>query len=217
MATKSSMFRTSLSLSSLRYLVARMQKKMVLSAIRNSEIHPTSAIEGGCQVVNSSMSRHSFCGYDCVLLNVEIGSFCSIADNVYIGGSAHPIHFVSTSPAFLSHRDSIRTKFSRHEYAHLPQTRIAHDVWIGYGARIRAGVSIGNGAAIGMGSVVTRDVAPYDVVGGNPARVIKTRFSQDIVAALLKSEWWNYSDEDLRQAAALFTEPRTFLEDRGLL
>lgn len=194
------------------YILCRLQKKMRLSAIRNSKVHKTAAIEGGSQIVDSTMGRHSFCGYDCVLLNVDIGSFCSIADNVYVGGSAHPMHFVSTSPVFLSHRDSVKAKFSKHDYHHMPRTRIGNDVWIGYGARIKAGISVGNGAVVGMGAVLTRDVAPYTVVGGNPAREIKSRFPEEIVKALLASEWWTYSDEQLREAAVDFKDPEKFIK-----
>jgi chloramphenicol O-acetyltransferase type B len=202
---------------SLIYLIARIQKKLRLSAIRDSKVHPTSAIEGGSQVVGCSMDRHSFCGYNCVLLNADIGGFCSISDNVYIGGSTHPMEFVSTSPVFLSHRDSVRTKFSRHEYYHMPRTTVGHDVWIGHGVHIRAGVSIGHGAVIGMGAVVTRDVAPYTVVGGNPAWLIRDRFEPRITKALLASEWWDMPDDNLRAAAADFTDPETFLHKIGLI
>lgn len=211
------MSRTRLNIGSLGYLLARVQKKLRLSAIRNSNVHPTSAIEGGSQVVNTTMDRHSFCGYDCTLLNAEIGGFCSISDQVYVGGSGHPTDFVSTSPVFLSHRDSVKTKFSNHTHHHLPRTVIGHDVWIGFGARIRAGVTIGHGSVIGMGSVVTKDVPAYSIVAGNPARVVKPRFSVDISEALLESHWWEYDDEALRKAAVTFTDPESFLKAAGYL
>jgi acetyltransferase-like isoleucine patch superfamily enzyme len=202
---------------SLRYAMARFQKKLRLSAIYGSDIHETSVVENGSQIVDVRMGRHSFCGYDCVILNAEIGGFCSIADHVYIGGSAHPMEFVSTSPVFLRHKDSVKAKFSRHEYFNMPQTTIGHDVWIGYGARLRAGIAVGHGAVIGMGSVVTRDVAPYSVVGGNPARKIKDRFSEAVAQGLIMSEWWNYNDAELKEAAQIFTDPEAFLKAKGLL
>lgn len=196
----------------LGYIVSRVMKKMRPSAVARSSIHRTSAIEAGCQIVDVSMGRHSFCGYDCTLLNAEIGSFCSIADQVYVGGSQHPMHFVSTSPVFLSHRDSVKTKFSRHEYRSMPRTVIGHDVWIGHGAKIRAGVTVGNGAVVGMGAIVTRDVAPYTIVGGNPARVIGRRFDEEVVTGLLETRWWTASDEGLRRMAVDFTDPVAFLQ-----
>jgi acetyltransferase-like isoleucine patch superfamily enzyme len=182
-----------------------------LSAISASRIHRTSAVESGCQIVDSTIDKHSFCGYDCVILSTKIGSFCSIADRVYIGGSKHPMHFVSTSPVFLSHRDSVKAKFAFHEYYCLPKTIVGNDVWIGFDAKIRAGVSIGTGAVIGMGSVVTKDVAPYSIVAGVPATVIGYRFDPEIIEQLLASRWWEFDENRLREVAKTFCDPVEFL------
>ena len=85
-------------LTNLRYILARALKKAQISAIKFCNIDPTSKIEAGEQVSNLKMVRHSYCGYKCTLINLDIGSFCSIADQVYIGGAGHLPHFVSTSP-----------------------------------------------------------------------------------------------------------------------
>lgn len=196
-----------------RYILSRVMKKARPVSIKNSIIHCTSKIEPGSQVVNSEFGRYSYCGYDCIFLNASIGSFCSISDNVVVGGSNHPMHFVSTSPVFLSHRDSVKVKFSKFDYLDLPRTRIGSDVWLGYGVRVRSGVEIGHGAVVAMGSVVTKDIAPYSVVGGNPAKVLRMRFSEDIIAALLETRWWNLSDEELRCWAVLFDNPQKFLNE----
>lgn len=127
------------------------------------------------------------------------------------------MHFVSTSPVFLSHKDSVKRKYAKHDYYHMPRAMIGNDVWIGHGAKIRAGVTIGHGAVVGMGSVVTKDVRPYAIVAGNPAREVKRRFAEEVVDALLKSEWWNYDDERLSRSAALFRDPLEFLKKEGLL
>ena len=93
------------------YILSKVIKKIRLYSIKNSTIDKNSKIESGTNFINSSMARHSFCGYDCSIINTEIGAFCSIASNVKIGGVAHPVHFASTSPVFLSHKDSVcRTK-----------------------------------------------------------------------------------------------------------
>lgn len=208
---------TSTAANMMGYFFSRSLKKMRPNAIVKSSIHKTSKVESGSQIVDVKMDRHSFCGYDCTLLNVNVGSFCSIADRVYIGGSAHPMHFVSTSPVFLSHRDSVKTKFSKHDYSNLPKTIVGHDVWIGYGAMVKAGVEIGHGAVVGMGAVVTRNVEPYSVVAGNPAREIRKRFSPEQCAALIASNWWDFDDERLSDAAVNFPNVELFLRNEGLI
>lgn len=196
-----------------RYILARILRRAKPPAVRHSRIHTTSKVEGGSQVVGSAFGRHSYCGYDCTFLNADVGNFCSISDMVYVGGSGHPMHFVSTSPVFLSHRDSVKTKLARFDYLELPRTRIGHDVWIGQGAHIRAGISIGHGAVIAMGSVVTKDVPAYAVVGGNPARIIRARFEGDIPKRLLSTAWWELPDDELRHWAQWFDSPDRFLEE----
>lgn len=203
--------RQALGLRSFRYLLARLQRKLRLSAIANSTIHPTSVIASDCQVVDTAFGRHSYCGHGCIFIKADVGAFCSIAENVSVGGSSHPMHFVSTSPVFLSHSNALKQKFAAHDHYSLPRTRIGNDVWIGYGARVRSGVTVGTGAVIGMGAVVTKDVAPYTVVAGNPAREISKRFPDAISAGLLQSAWWELSDDELREVAHLFNDPQAFL------
>lgn len=195
---------------SFTYMLSRVIKKLRFSSISGCQIHPTSVIESGSQVVNTVMDRHSFCGYDCTILQCRIGAFCSIADNVYIGGSKHPMHFASTSPCFLSHKDSVKTKFAKHDYYELPQTIIGADVWIGHGAKIKAGITIGHGAVIGMGAIVTKDVPPYAIAGGNPSKIIKFRFEKELRDKLLKSKWWLLEDEALRALGPYIPNPEQF-------
>lgn len=194
------------------YYLAKLLKKARGSAIRNSQIHATSAIESGSLVVDSSFSRHSFCGYDCSIINTQIGGFCSIASRVSIGGAHHPIEFASTSPVFLSHKDSVKSKFARHDYLPQVSTRIGNDVWIGEGCLIKAGVVIGDGAVIGMGAVVTKDVPAYAIFGGNPARLIRMRFEEDVIEGLLKMRWWDLPDSELRAIGHLMPDPRELLQ-----
>lgn len=160
------------------------------------------------------MERHSYCGYDCSILNCDVGAFCSISNFVSIGGVAHPLHFVSTSPVFLSHKDSVKTKFARHEYLPVLRTSIGHDVWIGERALIKAGVRIGHGAVIGMGSVVTKDVEPYAIVAGNPARFLRFRFDEIVVQGLLDLQWWNLPEAELEKLGSLFNDPLKLLSSR---
>lgn len=200
-----------------KYICAKVLKKMRLSAIRNSSIHPSSKIEAGSAVLDSVFDRHSFCGYDCSILSCDVGAFCSIANKVSVGGVAHPVSFVSTSPVFLSHKDSVKAKFASHDFLPIVRTRIGNDVWIGEGAYIKAGVTIGHGAVVGMGSVVTKDVPPYAIVAGNPAKLIRMRFDESIVEALLEMAWWDVPDDELSRLAVYFDRPKYLLSREGFL
>ena len=193
------------------YLLAKVLKKIRGSAIVNSKIHKTSKVESGSHIVNTVFDRHSFCGYDCEIFNCDIGSFCSIANNVIIGGGMHPIDWVSTSPVFYEGRDSVKAKFSKHKRNSDLKTTIGHDVWIGHGAKIKQGVSIGTGAVVGMGSIVTKDVEPYSIVAGAPAKIIRKRFPEDIIEEFFKIKWWDFSDEQLVKYGKYFNNPLLFI------
>jgi acetyltransferase-like isoleucine patch superfamily enzyme len=114
---------------------------------------------------------------------------------------------------FYEGRDSVKAKFSRHTREKSLRTTIGHDVWIGHSVLIKQGITIGTGAVIGMGSVVTKDVEPYSVYAGVPAKPIRMRFDEDTVQKLLKTEWWTFKDADLEKYAQYFTNPGLFLEN----
>ncbi|MDP1932937.1 MAG: CatB-related O-acetyltransferase [Gammaproteobacteria bacterium] len=119
----------------------------------------------------------------------EIGRFCSIGRNVTLGEARanHPLGWVSTSLAVSC------------EYqAEHCLTSIGHDVWIAHDAVVMAGVTVGTGAVIGRNAIVTKDVEPYQIVAGNPARPIRYRFNEEQRLGLLKSEWWNLDYEALK-------------------
>jgi acetyltransferase-like isoleucine patch superfamily enzyme len=135
---------------------------------------------------------------------LTIGSFCSIADRVmvYLGGN-HRADWVTTYP-FPAFPD--RWETARGIEGH-PATNgdvtIGSDVWIGSGAAIMSGVTVGDGAVIGAESVVTKDVEPYAIVAGNPAQLIRHRFSPELVERLLRISWWEWSDEQIAANVSL--------------
>jgi acetyltransferase-like isoleucine patch superfamily enzyme len=140
---------------------------------------------------------------------LTIGRFCSIADevSVFLGGN-HRVDWITTYPFGHIH---VRELGGADVVGH-PATKgdvvIGHDVWIGHGATIMSGVAIGNGAVIGAQSVVVKDVAPYTIVGGNPAREIGQRFPPDIIALLQKLAWWDLDAAVIRTIVAdLSTAP----------
>lgn len=144
------------------------------------------------KVYNSSIDEFSYLGKRSSLIFTKVGKYCSVADNVQIGLGTHPIKRISTSPFFYS-KNNIFKKAVYHDDSiiEFSETIVGNDVWIGYGALIMGGIKIGNGAIIAAGSVVTKDVPDYSIVGGVPAKLIKYRFDEKIREKLLESEWWN--------------------------
>ena len=123
------------------------------------------------------------------------------------------MNWVSTSPVFEDVKHSGHTKrFSLFKVDNVVKTAIGSDVWIGHGATIKAGVTIGHGAVIGSNAMVTKDVPPYAIVAGVPAKVIKYRFDEDTIIDLLKSEWCTLSDNQISIVAQFIKNPRTFIE-----
>jgi acetyltransferase-like isoleucine patch superfamily enzyme len=135
--------------------------------------------------------------YEGYIGNVDIGRYCSIAYGVNIGMFEHPVDWLSTSTRqYLSgHVNGARSVPIRKFNAN-PRTTIGNDVWIGTGATLIDGVTIGDGAIIAAGAVVTKDVPPYAIVGGVPAKIIKYRFNEEIIAKLLELKWWQYDMAD---------------------
>ena len=162
--------------------------------------------------MNSSFEKHSYCGYDCKIYHVEIGSFSSIGDSVLIGLQNHRMDLISTSPCFVSQKDSIKFKAFNGKLVKPGTTIIGNDVWIGERSIIKAGIKIGNGCVIGMGSVVTKDVPPYAIVAGNPAKIIRFRFDKEICEKLEEYKWWLLSDEDLIKNNGFDGNPLVFIK-----
>ena len=184
---------------------------------RLSELGSYSVLFRNVTLINSSLGAYSYVQSNSVICNAEVGKFCSIASNVHIGLANHPMHMVSTSPVFYDNSQPL-SKFMVDGTIfceELPRTTIGPDVWIGYGVIIKAGVSIGVGAVVGAGSVVTKDIAPYSIAVGNPCRVIKSRFSEDIIDRLVLSKWWLRSDNELERLARFFVDPLKLLDRLG--
>jgi acetyltransferase-like isoleucine patch superfamily enzyme len=193
-------------------LIHKFLKKSRLCSVVESSVHSTSKLEAGTEFVRSSMDRHSFCGYDCDVYCADIGAFTSIANGVVIGGGRHPMEWVGMSPVFYEGRDSVRAKFSRHRREPARRVSIGNDVWIGRSAIILPGVAVGDGAVIGAGAVVTKPVAPYAIVAGNPARLVRFRFDESTIASLLASRWWALPDADLHRLGPLVKDVQGFLD-----
>lgn len=160
----------------------------------------------------------SYVGERSRLSKVSVGKFSCIGPEVMIGLGMHPSRdFVSIHPAFFSAYKRAQTTFSQtHLYQEFDDVVIGNDVWIGARAVILDGVAIGDGAIVAAGAVVTKDVLPYAIVGGVPARVIRYRFNEDQIKKLLELTWWNSDLLWLRENYMLFSNINEFLEDGGI-
>ena len=183
---------------------------------------PAPRIHTTAQTKGCKMGRHSIVGERCVLRDVklgdfsyferhceaiysDIGKFCSIAANCRINALEHPLERVT------SHKVSYRPNeyFKLHgidqdwrSYRQSRRVEIGNDVWIGHGAVIMPGVVIGHGAVVGANAVVTRNVGPYEIVAGVPARRLRMRFPQPIIDRLLALQWWDWPELKLHGAIA---------------
>lgn len=171
----------------------------------------------GVRLLDAHIGRYTYVQAGSALYDVDVGPFCSIAGNVMIGLAAHPIDMLSTSPVLYDNTQPLPSFLvsSPLRKVSLRRTRIGADVWIGQGALLRDGLTIGVGAVVAAGAVVTRDVAPYTIVGGNPARVIRRRFSDDLCARLEASAWWERDDAVLAALSTTFADPEAFLARLG--
>lgn len=137
--------------------------------------------------------------------NARIGNFCSIGPGAKVGGlGQHPTDIISTHPVFYSTKMQAGITFSDKDYYdELPVTTVGHDVWVGANAIILDGVNIGNGAIIAAGAVVVKDVPAFAIVGGVPAKIIKYRFSEEMIKKIVETEWWYLSFSKLKEIAPL--------------
>ncbi|MDD4556197.1 MAG: CatB-related O-acetyltransferase [Alphaproteobacteria bacterium] len=130
----------------------------------------------------------------------EIGNFCSLGMRVILGHGEHPLSFLSTSPYFYSNK--LRYKKTENaiydEFEASEPIKIGNDVWVGDDVYIKSGIKVGDGAVIGTKSLVTKDVPPYAIVVGCPARVLKFRFDENTIEKLLKLKWWDLEDEIIK-------------------
>jgi acetyltransferase-like isoleucine patch superfamily enzyme len=138
------------------------------------------------------MGRFSYVGRESQVYHARIGSFTSIGPQVLIGLGEHPSEgFVSTHPMFYSDRgQSNPVIVDKPLFDEMPTTTIGNDVWIGARAILRTGVTIGDGAIIAAGAVVVKDVEPYSIVGGIPAKHIRYRFTPEEIQRIQESNWW---------------------------
>lgn len=180
--------------------------------LQEAVVDKTAAICSGVRFYRGKIGKYSYIGNNSFVSDTDIGSFTSISTDCYIGGTSHPTDWVSTSPVFHKWENIMKKNFARHEFEIFKRTTIGNDVWIGNRVMIKAGVKIADGAVIGMGSIVTKDIGPYEIWAGNPARLIRKRFEDETIDALEKMKWWEWDDNKIEKYAEKFTVPSELIE-----
>ena len=163
-------------------------------SVRDSKIHKTAKVGYRSNAVRLVMGKYSYMGNNNSIMDVNIGNFCSIASYCAIGGGKHPTDWVSTSPCFYAENSLVKGNFTSNYFSTGNKVNIGNDVWIGENCFINSGVNIGNGVIIGAHSVVTKDIPDYAIAVGSPAKVIKYRFTSEIIEELLDIKWWEFDD-----------------------
>ena len=164
---------------------------------------------------NCSIGDFSYVNRNSSISNTDIGKFSCIGSNVSIGLGIHPTDLVSIHPAFYTNKKDHYFAEKDH-FQEYEKTKIGNDVWIGNNSIIMGGLTIGDGAVIAAGAVVTKNVEPYAVVGGIPAKVLKYRFTQNEIERIKGLEWWNWSVEKIKLNKDKFLSVEEFLNSSEL-
>ncbi len=166
----------------------------------NSQMHPTSRLANHASVVDSSVDKYTSIGRNTKVNNSKIGRFCAISYDCAIGATSHPYSHLSLH-AFAYKKEF---GFVDQDKNYNILTTIGNDVWIGTHCIIMPGVTIGDGAVIGAGCVVTKDVLPFSIMAGVPARKIGDRFTPEQISAISDDPWWDWSDEKIKKNINVF-------------
>lgn len=162
-------------------------------------------ISKSAEFVNSTIGNYSYISPGAKIHSATIGKFSSIGPNAIVGYGEHPVNFLSTSPLFYYSGKKFDIQFTDIDhFDHHQEVLIGNDVWVGANVYIKNGVKIGDGAVVAAGAIVIKDVPPYAIVGGVPAKILKYRFEEHIIADLLKIKWWDLPIEKLKEKHMLF-------------
>ena len=189
------------------YSLVRSEKANVVLG-NNTKVYPPFFMHG------VRLGEYSYIAKNCMIRHCEIGKFCSIGPNFCCGLGIHPTDGISTAPMFYSTaKQNGMTLCGENKVKESKQTVIGNDVFIGANVTVLDGVRISDGAVIGAGAVVVDDIPPYAIAVGVPAKVVKYRFDEPTVKALLEKQWWNGSEEELQQVERNFWDVETFLNE----
>ncbi len=170
----------------------------------------------GARLNNAHIGKYSRVGVNCKLTNVTVGNFSCIGADCVVGVGQHPTNYLTYHSIFYKqgnwgwHDDWIKYPKGFQEQAHIT---IGNNVWIGQKVVIMDGVTIGDNSIVATGAIVTKDVPPYSIVGGVPAKVIKTLFNDEMRKRLDEIQWWNLEDNEITKVIDLFHIPNPSIEN----
>lgn len=198
-----------------RFLQRKLEKEKNVFISGNPKVHSNSIFAGnnvianGARITNCILGKGTYVGTNTILDKTKIGNYCSIAKNVSQAIGNHPTTgFVTTHPAFFSTRKQAGFTYVNENYfeeiSYTDKSKqyvneIGNDVWVGANVLLLNGVKIGNGAIIAAGAVVTRDVEPYAIVGGVPAKLIRYRFEKKKIEEIENSKWWEWEETKIKE------------------
>lgn len=172
-------------------------------SITDSDLGRFTEIGEHSRVAYSVIGDYSYCDRWCDIANADIGKFSNIASMVRIGATDHPMdrasqhHFLYRSASYWEDAKDDADWFAKRRAR---RATIGHDTWIGHGAQVKPEVTVGHGAVVASGAVVTKDVPPYMIVAGVPAKPVRARFNDRIAQRLMDLAWWDWSHDTLRGA-----------------
>lgn len=190
-----------------------------LSKLNNVIIGNYNTFYDNISISNSTINDYVYVGDNTKITNATIGKYCSIGPDVRVGLGKHPSHLISTFPAFFAIRKQCQFTFTDKDYfKESGPIIVGNDVWIGANAIIMDDITIGDGAIIAAGAVITKNVEPYTIVGGVPAKLIRKRFTSEEIAKLQNFKWWEKDFDWLKCKFESFNFPDIFfkitIEDR---
>lgn len=168
------------------------------AVVRHCTLHDYARLKDYAEISDSTLGEYSYIAQFSVVNQCEIGKFCSIGHGAYVGLWEHNLA-VSTHSFYLYESSGGFVHGYRNYDRDSETTRLGNDVWVGANAVVLKGKTIGDGAIVGASSVVTKDVPPYAIVVGNPARILKYRFDAEQIAFLLRLKWWNLPRERIQE------------------
>jgi len=179
----------------------------------NCTISPKAKLYEPYGLADTSIGDGTYVSAHSMISMTTIEKYCSIGPALHSGWGVHPVHGVSTSPMFYSmQKQNGRTLATSNQFEERKRIVIGNDVFIGRNVIILDGVTIGDGAVIGAGALVSKNIPPYAIAVGNPIKVIKYRFTEDVIDQLLELKWWDKDETVLQKVAQFCFDIPSFLK-----